>query len=222
MWSPEIVLEIRYHINLKSQCNSYFDGGNPPDIEKLKQDPKLSLDDSRLDELLSFIDNNLTLEDSAGLDGYRDIFITKASTAVAKGLTYLENGVDNSVSWALDNLDKCDCTEFSRLLTALCLKKEIPARLVTGFLIKNEFINKETSIGHEWCEIYVDGKGWTPIDPTLQSTMHRAYNKNMLCDQIFFEYPNEHEKTRISVDYTARNSGVKVSIENNYKVYNLK
>ena len=221
MWSPEIVLEIRYHINMKKMCESYFGFGDSPDIEKLKQDPKLSLEDSRLDELVLFIDN-LTLDDSDSLDGYRDIFITKASSAVSKGLNYLENGVDNSVSWALDNLDKCDCTEYSRLLTAICLKKGIPARLATGFLVKSELINKETPIGHEWCEVYIDGKGWTPIDATLQSTMHRAYSKNMLCDQIFFEYPKEHEKTRISVDYTARNSDVKVSIENNYKVYNLK
>ncbi len=221
MWSTEVVLEINYHIELKASYNVYYDEGDSPDIDKLKEDAKLNLDDSRLDELASFVDS-LILEDSDQYESYPEIFVAKASTAVAKGLNYTENGIDNSVSWALDNSNLCDCTEYSRLLTALCLKRGISARLVTGFLIKSELINQETSIGHEWCEVYIKGKGWTPVDATLQSTTHRAYNKNLLNDQIFFEYPYEHEKTRIGIDYTAKKSDVSVSIENNYKVYNFK
>ncbi|MBP5468662.1 MAG: hypothetical protein J6Z11_05405 [Candidatus Riflebacteria bacterium] len=221
MWSPKISLEIKYNIELKALYDAFFDDGIKPDLDKLKSDEKFDLDDSKLVLLANYIDK-IVLEDSDDLNSYQDIFIAKASAAVAKGLNYLENGVDNSVSWALNNSDKCDCTEYSRLLTALCLKKGIPARLVTGFLIKNELIGKETSIGHEWCEVYMDGRGWTPIDATLQSTMHRAYNKNLLNDQIFFEYPSQHERTRIGVHYTARNSDVAVSIENTYKITNYK
>ncbi len=221
MWSTEIVLEIDYDIKMKALYSAFFDEGNPPDIDEIKKDIKFDLDDSRLEMLANFLDNQI-LEDSQDLDSYQELFVAKASTAVSKGLKYLENGIDNSVTWALDNLNKCDCTEYSRLLTALCLKRGIPARLVTGFLIKPDLINKETSIGHEWCEIYLQGKGWTPVDATLQSTMHRAYNKNILNDQVFFDYPYKHEKTRIGIDYTAKNSDVSVSIENSYKVYNFK
>ena len=108
------------------------------------------------------------------------------------------------------------------MLAALCLQKGIPARLATGFLIRSDFLDKDTSIGHEWCEIYINSRGWTPFDATLQSTMHRAYLRNLLNDQIFFEYPSEHNNTRIGVDYTARNSDVKVSIENSYRVTKIK
>lgn len=221
MWSPELVLELKYKIDLKALYGKYFNTNNEPDIDEIKKDEKFSLDDSRLSKLADFVDN-LTLEDSDRFDSYEELYAVKASTAIAKGLNYKENGIDNSVSWALSNLDKCDCTEYSRLLAALCLKKGIPARLVTGFLIRSDFINKETSIGHEWCEVYVNSRGWVPFDATLQSTMHRAYLRNLLNDQIFFEYPNEYDKTRIGVDYIARNSDVTVAIENTYKVIKTK
>ena len=221
MWSPELALEIKYRIDLKALYGEYFDLDKKPDINALRKDAKFSLDDSRLSQLADYVDN-FVLEDSEGFDTFAELYAAKASTAISKGLVYKENGVDNSVSWALSNPDKCDCTEYSRLLAALCLKKGIPARLATGFLIRSDFIDKDTSIGHEWCEIYVNSRGWTPFDATLQSTMHRAYLRSLLNDQIFFEYPGEHEKTRIGVDYTARNSDVSVSIENTYRVTKIK
>ncbi len=221
MWSPELVLELKYKIDLKALYGKYFNSEDKPDIDAFKKDEKFSLDDSRLSKLADFVDN-LSLEDSDRFDSFAELYAVKASTAIAKGLHYQENGIDNSVSWALSNLDKCDCTEYSRLLAALCLKKGIPARLVTGFLIRSDFIDKNTSIGHEWCEIYVNSHGWVPFDATLQSSMHRAYLKNLLNDQIFFEYPNEYNNTRIGVDYVARNSDVTVAIENTYKVSKIK
>ena len=220
MWSTELALELKYRIDLKAIYGEYFDSEDRPDINALKKDEKLSLDDRRLNLLTDFVDN-LTLEDSERFDSFAELYAAKASTAIAKGLQYRENSIDNSVSWALSNLDNCDCTEYSRLLAALCLKKGIPARLATGFLIRTDFIDKNTSIGHEWCEIYVHSRGWVPFDATLQSSMHRAYLKNLLNDQIFFEYPQEHDNTRIGVDYVARNSDVTVSIENSYRVTKL-
>ena len=221
VWSPELVLELKYRIKLRALYGKYFDADDQPDINALKKDDKFSLDDNRLSQLADFIDN-LSLEDSERFDSFAELFAAKASTAIAKGLQYKENGIDNSVSWALSNLDKCDCTEYSRLLAALCFKKGIPARLVTGFLIKSDYIDKDTSIGHEWCEIYVNSRGWVPFDATLQSSMNRAYLKNLLNDQIFFEYPKDYDNTRIGVDYIARNSDVKVAIENTYRVTKIK
>lgn len=221
MWSPELVLELKYKIDLKALYGKYFDSDDRPDINTLRKDEKFSLDDSRLSKLADYVDN-LELEDSERFDSFAELYAAKASTAIAKGLHYQENGIDNSVSWALSNLDKCDCTEYSRLLAALCFKKGIPARLVTGFLIRSDFIDKATSIGHEWCEIYVQSRGWVPFDATLQASMRRAYLKNLLNDQIFFEYPNNYENTRIGVDYIARNSDVTVAIENTYRVVKLK
>lgn len=221
MWSPELVLQLKYKIDLKALYGEYFSSDSEPDITALAKDEKFSLDDSRLSKLADYVDN-LALEDSERFDSYAELYAAKASTAIAKGLQYKENGIDNSVSWALSNLDKCDCTEYSRLLAALCLKKKIPARLATGFLIRSDYIDKDTSIGHEWCEIYVHSRGWVPFDATLQASMHRAYLKNLLNDQIFFEYPNDYTNTRIGVDYVARNSDVSVAIENTYRVVKLK
>lgn len=224
MWGREIILELSYTVKVKALFCFYNNDTTVPDVKKLKKDSKLSLSDKRIEELANYIDS-LFLEDAEQYTAYEELFAAKASTAIANGLRYQENGIDQSVSWALDNLNKCDCTEYSRLLVALCLNRGIPARLVSGFLIKSEFLGKDTPIGHEWCEIYVNNRGWTPIDPTLQTTMHRAYFKNILNDQIFFEYPNKYDTSRIGVQYTGRSSsndtGVEVSIESFYNISNL-
>ncbi len=222
MWSTEILLELNYHIKTKALLGFYLNDENLVNIDEYRKDPNLSLEDERIGQLCNYIDS-LTLEDSDNYNTPEELFVAKAVTAIAKGLEYQENGIDESVSWALDNLDKCDCTEFSRLLSALCLRKGIPSRLVSGFLVKSELLGKDTPIGHEWCEFYVKGMGWTSVDPTLQTSMHRAYFRNLLNDQIFFEYPQKYnEGTRIGVHYTANSSDnksdVKVDIKNSYNI----
>lgn len=215
--SPQIKLEIKYQIILKALYGTFFDTNPKPNIKDYIDDSLLSLNDSRLDQLTDYIDS-LELPDNASNRTAEEIFVRKAAIAVSKGLSYQENGIDQSVEWALSNPDFCDCTEYSRLLTALCLKKNIPARLSTGFLVKAENFNKETQIGHQWCEVYINGKGWMPVDPTLQSTMHFAYFGNLLNDQIFFEHQNSQKNTRIGVNYTSSSSDVTVTLNNTYKI----
>lgn len=217
LWSPELDVKLKYHIKTKALCGVYFYDGKKPDLSELKQDKNFSLDDNRLNQIMSIVEDydmgNLGYE-----PGFDELFALKASTVVSKILGYHENGIDMPVKWALDNPDSCDCTEFSRLLAALCLKKNIPARLVNGYLVKSDSLNKDSSIGHEWCEVYVNGRGWMPVDPTLQSTMHRAYLGNILNDQIFFEYTDDHGHSRIGVDYVATSSSIKVEINNIYRI----
>ncbi|MEW6709432.1 MAG: transglutaminase domain-containing protein [Candidatus Riflebacteria bacterium] len=142
-------------------------------------------------------------------------FVQMATKAVSTGLKYLENYEDFSVEWALRNPDNCDCTEFSRLLAALCLRKDTPARMATGFLVKPELMGQETSIGHAWCEVFFPGRGWIPIDPTLQSTMHWAYFGNLLSDQIYFGEASDNA-SRISIDYTSTRSEMQVNLSGSF------
>lgn len=219
MWSRDIKLIFKYQIHLSALLNSYYDDGTMPEIENLKRDDNFSLNDPRLTKLVDYIDS-LNLEDSEGIDYPDELFAIKASTVVAKGLKYQINNVDNNVSWALDNSNNCDCTEFSRLFTALCLTKGIPARQVSGFLIKSDNISDETTLGHAWSEVYIHGKGWTYFDPTSQISFHRAYSRNLLNNQIFFEYPLDFKDSRIGVNYSTSSSNIKISINNSYKISN--
>ena len=214
---PEIKLEMLYRLKLKALSGVFFKEEDKPEIAYYKKDPKLCLNDARLENLANYVDN-LTIPDEACSKKSEELFVTKAIMAVAKGLNYKENGIDNDVSWIFSNLDSCDCSEYSRLLTALCIKRNIPARLVSGFLIKSDNFNKPTKIGHQWCEAYIDGKGWMPLDPTLQSSLHSSHLGNLLNDQIFFEYYTHDRESMIGVKYLSSSPDVSVSLDNTHKV----
>jgi tetratricopeptide (TPR) repeat protein len=146
-------------------------------------------------------------------------YVQMATIAVNSGLKYRENYEDNSVSWAIQNPENCDCTEYSRLLASLCLRKGHSARMVTGFLVKPELMGQETSIGHAWCEVFFQGRGWVPIDATLQSTMKWAYFGNLLSDQIYFGVA-EDGSSRISIDYTSTRSELQVNLGSTFLLTN--
>lgn len=55
-----------------------------------------------------------------------------------------------------------DCSEYADLFVTLCRAKEIPARVITGFL--TEF---DDTPRHTWAEVYLKQYGWVPFDPTL-------------------------------------------------------
>ncbi|OGK10255.1 MAG: hypothetical protein A2W80_19405 [Candidatus Riflebacteria bacterium GWC2_50_8] len=206
--APEFSLRLIYRIKMSAMLGSRLVSTNvaTPDLRHLSQDPLLFLDHPMVNEL------------SRKISQLPGNYIQNAATAVARGLKYSENFEDHPVKWVFENLDRCDCTEFARLLAALCLKKGIPARIATGFLIKAELINTDTSIGHAWCEVFFPGKGWVPIDPTLQSNMHWAYFGNLLSDQILFDYLNGDKRTRVSIDFVSTKPDLKVNLGNSYRI----
>ena len=55
-----------------------------------------------------------------------------------------------------------DCTEHSVLASALLKANGVPARLVDGVIAFDGKLGY-----HEWVEAYVEGEGWTPVDPTF-------------------------------------------------------
>lgn len=206
--APEFSLKLTSRIITQAMLGSRVSSSDlvAPDIKALMLDPMLSMDHPFLNALVERINS---------MPGN---FVQNAAQAVSDGLTYKENFEDNSVEWALTNLDNCDCTEYSRLLAALCLKKGIPARVATGYLIKQELIDTETSVGHAWCEVFFKGKGWVPIDVTLQANMQWAYFGNLLSDQILFDYMNSHKRTRISIDFVSNRPDLQVNLSNSYRI----
>jgi tetratricopeptide (TPR) repeat protein len=201
----DLVLRLVHRIQTNPLLGSQMTAKNQrsPEIKISQLDEKYSINDSLLALLADRIER---------LPGN---FVQNATKAVAAGLNYLENYEDNPVSWALMNPTNCDCTEFSRLLAAICMRKGIPARMVTGFLVKPELMGQETAIGHAWCEVFFENRGWVPIDPTLQSTMRWAYFGNQLSDQIFFGVAQENS-ARISIDYTSTRSELQVSLNGTF------
>jgi|GEM_PF-1004774 len=207
-FSRSIFLRLHFRIECLPWLGSKgpFAPGSPPDIAKMREDERLDFNNNNL---------NALNEQFRKMPGN---FLQNAFLAIGKGLSYKENFEDHSVGWAFEHPDECDCTEFSWLLSALCLKRGIPARVTTGFLVKTDFIGKETQIGHAWCDIYFKDKGWVSVDPTLGSTMQWAYFGNLLSDQIVFDTLDYGKKARVSVDFTSMHSDLRVKISNSYLI----
>jgi transglutaminase-like putative cysteine protease len=55
-----------------------------------------------------------------------------------------------------------DCTEHSVLFSALAKAAGIPTRLADGVVVADGQVGY-----HEWVEVYLDGEGWRPVDPTF-------------------------------------------------------
>lgn len=56
-----------------------------------------------------------------------------------------------------------DCTEYTDLMVTLCRASNFPARSIEGYTINAGNL----SIGHNWTEVYINGYGWIPFDPTF-------------------------------------------------------
>ncbi|MHA1770203.1 MAG: transglutaminase-like domain-containing protein [Candidatus Thorarchaeota archaeon] len=56
-----------------------------------------------------------------------------------------------------------DCDEHADLFIALTRAVQIPSRRVVG----HYFQGGPTPEPHAWCELFLDGKGWVPVDPAL-------------------------------------------------------
>ncbi len=52
-----------------------------------------------------------------------------------------------------------DCLLGSALLVSLCRAGGLPARLVHG-----HFLYSANPANHVWCEVFIPGRGWAPVD----------------------------------------------------------
>lgn len=69
-----------------------------------------------------------------------------------------------------------DCTEHALLTAALCRAAGIPARVVTGVVYVNSFLNMNDCFGgHAWAEAYIGGK-WIGLDAAFRGTRNRGFD----------------------------------------------
>ena len=78
------------------------------------------------------------------------------------------NGED-FVSWFLHDSDTGYCVHFATAAAVLLRCLDVPARYVTGYsatLTANEWTTVTSDDAHAWVEYYIDGVGWSVLDPT--------------------------------------------------------
>ena len=68
---------------------------------------------------------------------------------------------------------KGDCTEYSDLMVAMCRAKDIPARVVDGYI--TNYGNDTPK--HNWVEVYFKNFGWVPFDPLLGDLKKASFYK---------------------------------------------
>ena len=109
-----------------------------------------------------------------------DARIKSAAQKAIKGKSKLADKISALVNFVFNHVDdkaldrgyaaapltleskRGDCTEHSVLLSALLRSQGIPTRLVDGVVLTG------THVGyHEWVEVYVEGVGFVPADPTF-------------------------------------------------------
>lgn len=100
-------------------------------------------------------------------------------------------GLDRGYAPAVTTLEarSGDCTEHSVLLSALLKARGFPVRLVDGVVVSG------TNAGyHEWVEVYVEGRGFVPADPT------------------FGEFPAGPERLKLAVGSTIPDDHLQLSL----------
>lgn len=73
-----------------------------------------------------------------------------------------------------DAVRACDvrtgnCTDFHSLIIGMARASKIPARFVIGFPLPETAKQGEIPGYHCWAELYIDGKGWLPVDSSEAS-----------------------------------------------------
>jgi hypothetical protein len=71
---------------------------------------------------------------------------------------YDELDIHRPADWVLET-GWFDCQLGSALLVALCRAKGIPARIISGYLLYSV-----SPAYHYWVEVWVDARGWVPLD----------------------------------------------------------
>jgi transglutaminase-like putative cysteine protease len=117
----------------------------------LKREKYIEKDDPQIQEVADGITGETDMEIVRNIYDY---VIDKMEYTVA-GKT------DVGAAAALER-GRGDCTEYSDLFTALCRAKEIPARVVSGYVASYDPARSK----HNWIEVYLRDYGWVPFDPS--------------------------------------------------------
>ena len=177
---------------LRAEVSVYIESVVSPWLEYGGDQPKTTVIDSTLK--LGTVERKAYLELPA-LTPKRVLDVAKlragnSKDALAKAQR-LEKWVQGAANYTLrppnlpDERDAVDfflfesrrgyCTHFAGALTVLCRAVGIPARLATGFANPEREENEDTGAqmqvaraanAHAWTEVWIDGKGWIPLDAT--------------------------------------------------------
>jgi transglutaminase-like putative cysteine protease len=87
-----------------------------------------------------------------------------------KGATHVHSSIEDSLATGVGV-----CQDFAHMLLGVLRMRGLPGRYVSGYLVPRRTAeagaNVEEVIGgqasHAWVEIYVVGRGWIELDPTL-------------------------------------------------------
>lgn len=100
----------------------------------------------------------------------------RLARAIQSGATYtlrpprLPEGAEATDFFLFDGKKRGFCTHFASALAVLCRSQNIPARVVSGFAVKEYdgrgFALLRDDNAHAWTEVWVDNWGWATVDAT--------------------------------------------------------
>lgn len=142
-------------------------------------------------KILEIRENNLNVENVPdSVKDYATALVTDAMTPLERALAIQDDLLTN-FTYSLDvevppkDMDfvehflqtkKGYCTYFASAMTMMARACDVPARYVEGFVVSVPLGLSEATVivsgrhAHAWCEIYIDGIGWIPIDATAGSS----------------------------------------------------
>ncbi|MBI9096978.1 MAG: IPT/TIG domain-containing protein [Spirochaetaceae bacterium] len=102
-------------------------------------------------------------------------------------LTYSDEIENRDPGFVIDS-QIGDSQAYSFLFTAMARSSGIPARPVAGILVdKNKNVRD-----HWWCEFFIQGFGWFPLDPALADGMPWEHNKENPVEYYWGNIDNQH------------------------------
>lgn len=145
--------------------------------------------------------------------------VKKTYDFVLKHMKYrFLQGPDKGAVYALKNKGD-DCSEYSDLFVALCRANNIPARVVSGFILKEGLLDW----GHAWAEVYFKEFGWIPFDPTFDDNdgkINTTDFENLTNVYIYLKFTrideNLNKRHSVFFDY----AGDKIDFDYNVKIKN--
>jgi transglutaminase-like putative cysteine protease len=87
-----------------------------------------------------------------------------------KGATHVRSSIEDSLAAGAGV-----CQDFAHMLLGVVRMRNLPGRYVSGYLVPRGTAEAEANLeeviggqaSHAWAEVYVAGRGWMALDPTL-------------------------------------------------------
>lgn len=143
------------------------------------------------DRYAEFLLPTLYTASSDEVDGYADTIrlpgegvfelVSYMGTRIYRDFEYRPNATRVQTTTAeMIRLRKGVCQDFAHLMIAMCRRKGIPARYVSGYHFVGD-LNSRTAefeqASHAWVEAYIPGTGWLGFDPTNNNRVDWRYVK---------------------------------------------